>query len=405
MRAKTLIVAVVAVLMTVGAAQASTVSPVQVVPPDITPDGSYGLSGYLAGDTAFISAPLSDDKGVDSGSVYIYHKQGEDWQLARKALASDGTAGDLFGRRIYVDGDYAVIAATSDDQNGAMSGSAYVFQRSGNDWVERQKLLAPNGAANDYLAWSVGIQGDRIILGADGHEGKGAAFIYQRNSQGTWILDSELKASDGQAVDVFGHWVAIDKDIAVVGASGRDDRATDSGAAYVYRKVEGAWIQEAKLLAPDGVAHDNFGTAVTIEGDRIVVGAHRVDANGFDTGAAYVYQQSGDTWAFQQKLMAHDGSYMYFGNTVDLKDGILLVGAYNPVGAVYAFRSDATGWHEVAEFTSDGQISVMPGENALSLGRDILVGSYVWPVPEPATLSLLALGGVAVLKRRRKRQV
>src|SRR5512136_1022298 len=98
-----------------------------------------------------------------------------DWTEQQKLLPSDGATGDIFGRSISISGDTAVVGAHCNDDNGADAGSAYVFIRSGTTWTQQAKLLALDGASNDYFGWSVAIDGNTAIIGATGDDDNGAA--------------------------------------------------------------------------------------------------------------------------------------------------------------------------------------------------------------------------------------
>ena len=88
-------------------------------------------------------------------------------------LASDGAAYDYFGNSVSISGDYAIVGAPYDDDKGSTSGSAYIFRRDGTNWSEQQKLLASDGAAVDYFGESVSISGDYAIVGAKYDDDKG----------------------------------------------------------------------------------------------------------------------------------------------------------------------------------------------------------------------------------------
>ena len=82
------------------------------------------------------------DNEIDSGSAYVFFRNGTTWETQQKLFPSDGAAGDQFGISVSLDGNTAIIGAYQDDDRGADSGSAYVFVRSGSVWSEQQKLLA-----------------------------------------------------------------------------------------------------------------------------------------------------------------------------------------------------------------------------------------------------------------------
>jgi len=161
---------------------------------------------------------------------------------AAKLLASDGAVGDRFGKSVSLDGDTAIVGADFHDNNGiSNSGSAYIFHFDGTNWNQEASLLASDGAENDYLGNEVSIDGDVAIVGAqydDNENGTDAGSAYLFGFDGTnWKQEAKLLASDGAAGDHFGWYVSIDGDVAIVGAPFDDDNGTDSGSAYIFAGV------------------------------------------------------------------------------------------------------------------------------------------------------------------------
>ena len=206
-------------------------------------------------------------------------------------FGSDTALGDHFGEAVAIDGDFLVIGAHADDDMGSFSGSAYVFARQGLEWIEHAKLVADDGALFDAFGLAVTISGDYVAVGAladdDDGGGSGAVYVFARNGE-TWVQQAKLTALDASAGDAFGVSVAMDGDLLVVGAHRVDDAGEDSGAAYVFRRVGSTWSQEAKLTPDDADESDFFGEAVAISGDTVIVGAARDDA-AKNAGAAYVF--------------------------------------------------------------------------------------------------------------------
>ena len=96
--------------------------------------------------------------------------------------------------------------------------------------------------------------------------GTAGAYVFRRvpgGEGGAWVEEAKLTAADGRPSDLFGRSVSLSGDVALVGARFEDERGTDAGAAYVFRRISegegGAWVQEAKLTAADGEAGDFFG--------------------------------------------------------------------------------------------------------------------------------------------------
>ncbi|MHC5004810.1 MAG: FG-GAP repeat protein, partial [Planctomycetota bacterium] len=138
----------------------------------------------------------------------------------------------------------------------------------------------------------------------------------------------ELLATDSLGYEQFGYAVAVSGNVALVGANEDDDLGSNSGSAYVFRFDGNGWTQEQKLLASDGAGGDMFGLSVALAGDVAVIGAPRNDDAGSNSGSAYVFRFDGDSWVEEQKLVAPDGaSWDALGTSVGLSGGQVLAGA------------------------------------------------------------------------------
>ena len=136
---------------------------------DAAADDVFG-NGFvsISGDTAVVGAYLNDDAGTDSGSAYVFVRNGTSWTQQAKLTASDAAAGDQFGFAVSISGDTAVVGAFGNDDAGSNSGSAYVFVRSGTSWTQQAKLTASDAAAGDGFGVPVSISGDTAVVGAAG---------------------------------------------------------------------------------------------------------------------------------------------------------------------------------------------------------------------------------------------
>jgi len=166
-----------------------------------------------------------------------------------------------------------------------------------------------------------------------------------------------LTASKGEGPHQFGYAVDIDGDTVVVGAWKDDEVAPDAGATYIFRWAGAGWVQEAKLVASDAADGDQFGSSVSIDGNTVVVGAPMDDdLAGADQGTAYVFTRSGTTWFERVKLTASDAAFDDgFGTSVSIDGGTVLVGSpgvkigfSNDAGAAYAFVGAGSNWTEQA---------------------------------------------------------
>jgi hypothetical protein len=325
---------------------------------DGTTDDHFGYSVSISGDLAIVGANGNDANGSNSGSAYIFKWDGASWSEQAKLLAADGAAGDEFGYSVSISGDYAIVGANRDDDKGGDSGSAYIFKRVDANWVQQAKLLAADGNAEDWFGGFVSISGDFAIVGAMWDDDKGnmsgSAYIFKREGE-TWSQQARLLAADGAAEDWFGRVVSISGDYAIVGANGNDDNGSNSGSAYIFKREGETWSQQAKLLATDGDAQDFFGHSVSISGDYAIVAALGDDDKGNMSGSAYIFKRNGETWSQQAKMLASDGAAEdQFGMSVSISGDLAVVGTNldddkgNRSGSAYIFnrfcpRADLNG--------------------------------------------------------------
>ena len=299
------------------------------------------------------------------GSAYIFDLNGT--QLA-KITASDGAVDDFFGQSVAVGNGRIVVGAYADDDNGSQSGSAYIFDLDG---TQLAKITASDGAGGDGFGWSVAVGCGRIVVGAKndsvGANPVGSAYIYDLDG----TLLAKITASDGDAFDDFGWSVAVGNGRIVVGAVYGD---SSQGLAYIF-DLDGT--QLAKITASDGAAFDNFGVSVAVGNGRIVVGAYGDDDKAYQSGAAYIFDLDGTQLA---KITASDGGVNdYFGESVAVDCGRIVVGAPydddngNNSGSAYIFDLDGNQLTRIIA-SDGGNTNFFSGSVAVGNGR-IVVGA------------------------------
>ncbi|MEX0708478.1 MAG: FG-GAP repeat protein [Woeseia sp.] len=410
-------VTMAALLSTPVHAQSSTPRDFLKLVPDSTDVAAFGESVDVDGDTAVIGA--IDDDG--QGAVYVFLREGERWiQQARLT----GVSG--FGESVAIDGDTLLVGAphtreayvysrearnstwyfrvkfTADNLlenstfgksvalyegtavvgawNEAPYGAAYVFATNdGVNWTRQAKLLG-SGNRFDTFGTSVAISGDTIIVGDRSHnemvapegQGAGAAFVFTR-SGGDWTRTAKLLPQEPSAAFThFGNSVAIDSNVAVVGAP-RDRQLGDlSGAAYVFTRHSGAWSVTTKLLPPEGGTEGEFGTSVGVAGGTILVAEpwrddEVRDDGTFRTGAAYFFSRGGGSWSEETQVLPDDTRHpgVRFGHAVAIDGSTSLIGApgffYRGDGAAYVVSepSGVFGLHCPRDLNGEGPALVV----------------------------------------------
>jgi hypothetical protein len=333
---------------------------------------TFGKSVALTNNYAVVGSPLDDDGGTDAGSVYVFARVGLNWVQLPKITAFDRASGDNFGFSVSIGGDTIVVGAPNDDDGGSNTGSIYFYTLNingtpddpGDDsWTFQAKVTAADRFAGDNFGFSVGIDGDDAIVGAilddDTVANSGSAYIYHRTGI-AWAQQAKLHAGSPALNARFGYSVDIDGDSAIVGAE--QPQPTAPGAAYVFLRTGVVWAQQTQLMGSDVVNGDRFGTSVGIDGEIAIVGAPLHSDVVSQTGSAYIFKRNGTAWANLDKIVANDAEIgENFGYSVDAKGDLVLVGArrgdgeINSTGAAYAYRRGGTCWVEMAKyFAGDG---------------------------------------------------
>jgi len=189
-----------------------------------------------------------------------------------------------------------------------------------------------------HFGKSVAISGNRMVIGETDFEqgGKttGAAYVYELSASG-WTQQARLLASDGRNFDDFGVAVAIDGDTILVGADSTDGPLSGAvGAVYSYSWNGSDWVETQRFKPSDGASGGFFGAAVAIDGDTAVIGRFWDSARAHDAGSAYVFMRSNGTWAQTQKLVAPNPQPEdNMGMAVAISGDTIVVGAPNRFSA------------------------------------------------------------------------
>jgi hypothetical protein len=266
----------------------------------------FGYAGSVHDDTAAVTAWHDDDHGGNAGAVHIYKRTGTTWSREAKLYASDVQINDHFGRAVDIEGDtLAVNSMLNLNPAGLYAGNAYVFVRQNGIWVEQSKLEASDGSGADNMGVSLDINGDFILAGALGDDSavgdvqRGSAYVFRRNKC-NWLEDAKLVPDESNDYMYFGRDLAIQGNVVIVGAENDDDLGDSTGAAYVFSRSTGSWVQDSKIVPTDAaggvVSGTRFGTSIDLDNDKAVIGG----SPGIQ-GKVYMYDLDNDNLAFPPK--------------------------------------------------------------------------------------------------------
>ncbi len=342
------------------------------------PDGSewdlFGRSVALSEDQALIGSYQDDDNGRVSGSAYLFDTT--TGSLLHKFTAPDGSAFDFFGFSVDMRDNTALIGAYGDDDNGDRSGSAYLFDTTTGNLLH--KLTAPDGSFGDLFGLSVALRENIALIGAygddDNGDRSGSAYLFDTT---TGNLLHKFTAPDGSFGDLFGYSVALSDNTALIGSHEDDDNGDRSGSAYLFDTTTGNLLH--KFTAPDGSEFHHFGHSVALRENTALIGSWLDDNNGDFSGSAYLFETT--TGNLLHKLTAPDGSFRdRFGFSVALSNNTALIGSYGDddngrnSGSAYLF--DTTTGNLLQKFTApDGSERDLFGDSVALSENTALIGS------------------------------
>ncbi|MEZ4630672.1 MAG: discoidin domain-containing protein [Deinococcales bacterium] len=328
---------------------------------DQRPFDIFGAALSVYDDRVLVGARWADQpKAENMGAAYLYLRQLDGtWRHEAKFNPVDGASYDEYGSAVALDRDTAVVGAFAHDGKAPNAGAVYIYQKLSNgDWVMQQKLEPEQARESMAFGRAVALSGDSLLIGAPGAENSNAGSVYAYRRNGSqWQLEAKILASDGAPFDEFGHAIALDGDRAIIGMVG----GRRGGVAYIFNRQGGKWQEVTKLRSQDDKSR--FGYSVALKGDWAIVGAFADDEKAADAGAAYLYYFDGKAWLDYGKLMASDASLDdKFGYAVAINDGVAAVGAIDSnsqlkdAGATYIFSLINHNWQEVLKLSaSDGK--------------------------------------------------
>ncbi len=310
----------------------------------------YGTSVDIAENFAIVGASRET---IASGAAYIYSKDSQGtWSYSQRLAATDPNEGAEYGGGVKLSNDFLVVAAGRADVGGTQrAGALYVYDYQNNNWEFGTKLIASDMSNDAKLGMnptSLDVEGNTIVGGAPGENGwTGSVYVFTKEA-GTWSETQKILSPNPQGSDVFGVGVAISGDYIVVGANEVDGR---KGAAYVYLKNSGGTYDYVQTLMASDAANDNFfGTSVSLSNDQLVIGAYGAN---MEQGAVYIFEKDNQgTWLEVQKLNGNASTEgTQFGWSTDIQQDYLIVSAPHifglEAGEVYFYIRDSSGtWTE-----------------------------------------------------------
>lgn len=356
----------------------------------------YGEAVAVIDEWAFVGAPGEDGAQSDAGAVHVFQFDGVSWNFMESLRPAPAQVGQAFGETLSTDGVVLFVGSTRRDLVGdAEVGATYVFRREAGGFRE---ALSPRVHSSpntlDLGGRGLAIARGFMVSGIEGDDAAaqdaGGAALYRYDAhvevpspscpfdvipEFPHVLQSPIDplAGDryGQLVAVSGDTLAVAEDFAEITFVDINGTTVTQrkGAVHLYRRTDlDEWRFEQTIEPPladlqQASPVGNFGTAMSLAGDLLAVGANSADA-------AWVFERTADGWVERARVEPSDGQARFhdFGREgiAIATDGTLVVGASNhrvdaqsPVvgaGALYFFERQPGGaWLETAGpvFSSD----------------------------------------------------
>jgi hypothetical protein len=332
------------------------------------------------GTKVFVGAYNRDTSdGGSRGSILMYefdestnsYVENVNAEIYKKVNSGAHHFGKSFG---IADDDGNMIVVGSPNSNKCSTSSTYcgivtVFLYNGTAWNEHEQLENPEGAAgSDYFGTNVDVSGSGTRFIVSTNKADARLYVFEKGNDG-YYQDNWVKLAPAGCTcccDEFGVYAAISGDGNTV-VAGRPGDTSDAGSAYIFRYDQSSWSQGYSVVSNSGCTYDAFGESVdvNVDGSVIVVGCQRCDGSSDnclgDSGAIYIFEWTGTTYAFHDKIISTPiVNTDYLGTDVSISwDGTRIAvsaiyantadNSIGDVGAMYVFEYNSTHWNQVIE--------------------------------------------------------
>lgn len=300
---------------------------------------NFGNSIDISGDWAVIGAERDFEQGAASGAAFVYRLENGRWTQFQKLKASDSEANTNFGFKVKIHKNVIFVNAFFYNRTNKI----YVFRYNGAQWIEEQIIDLDDAS----LQISFDVQDDMLVIGSPtGNQSIGEALVYNYDGN-SWQLTTTINPID-QENNRFGTSIAINEDKTIAIGATFDDESPwfNCGAVHIYQPNGSSWNHTQRILASDLSLFLKLGSHVELLGNRLVCSSLGDDTR----GAVYVFEFDGTSFVEQQKLTASDGnSNDHFGFDLSISKHKILVGSNNLItreGRAYLFELSNNVWQE-----------------------------------------------------------
>lgn len=345
----------------------------------------FGVECDLQGGWMMINVG-QDVRNADSSVVYVYQLISNNWVYHSTIESPSPLGHDQFGARIRIQGERAIIGARYDDEYLPGAGAVYEYIYDGSDWVMDQKITANIPIESEGFGRCFSISSDANTLLVTSltqnfsGENTGAGYVFERVN-GDFVQTQKITPSNQTTSDWFGNDGTLmpDGNTLAISALGGSDLL---GSFYVFKKINNIWVEQGEYNASDPIEYGYFGSEVIATENQFIVSAtNGNDPDGFPptwVGAVYVFEHNGSDWIETQKITAEDGNENdYFGEGIKVASDRLLIGTEGK-GAAYLYKLDGNQWVSFDKLEPSGIAPENGGANTFAMdSRFALFGEFI----------------------------
>ena len=353
-------------------------------PNDVAYGLHFGRTVSAYDDYIVVGASGGNIVGSLGEAVYIFRKNAGNWLEEARLTATDSIIDQCFGCAIAAYGNYILIGASGEEENGSHSGAAYIFKNEGNNWVKQVRLTPSDSAEYQSFGGYVSLYQDYALISAagdniDGQITSGSVYIFKRNG-GQWTEAAKLIPSDPTHSAKFGNRVSVYEDYIFIGAPHAYHDNIKTGAVYIFKRIDNEWIEQIKLVSSDGQQSDGFSKPIATESTLFVAATKAPGNNEYSKGAGYIFSKNGENWVENHKLVPYDEKEedrALWGWSFN-ENYVVLANANNPhSGIVHLFHKKNAEWSEVKTLTaSNGDQYDRYGRATFLANNTLIVGAY-----------------------------
>ncbi|KAJ5080693.1 hypothetical protein M0811_13877 [Anaeramoeba ignava] len=344
-------------------------------------DIAFGVSISISNNVMAIGSP-GNVGNSPPGRSYVFEKQNSNWIQTAQLPNNNNKSDDLFGFSISISQDSSVIVVGVPHANVSGNdnqGKAYVFTKSGNEWIQTKELIASDGQAEDQFGNSVSISERVILIGSpsasvNGNSEQGKVYVWEGNDNGTiWQQKPTLTATNGQTNDQFGESLSISKDSSLIVIKSQQS-SSQQFTAHIFQSNETYWNEEESFTVSQAPESIDWGSEISVSEDAstFVMG---IPGNNYNQGKAYVFHYNGSNWNNQTIIPNNASGKCCFGFSVSISQNNLLIGDSDGKTA-YLFQNNGSGWNQEEQWFPQNPVEEFQFGQAVSISEAIsAVGS------------------------------